>query len=68
MNNNDKLRERLAPWVAVLALVAIWEVSVRLLQVPEFIFPSASATAQALVTFAGPIGMHSWQTWESPRR
>ncbi|MGY6566194.1 MAG: ABC transporter permease [Halomonadaceae bacterium] len=62
MSKNDKLRERLAPWVAVLALVAIWEISVRLLQVPEFIFPSASATAQALVTFAGPISMHSWQT------
>ncbi|MCE8026457.1 ABC transporter permease [Billgrantia aerodenitrificans] len=62
MSKNEKLRERLAPWVAVLALVAIWEISVRLLQVPEFIFPSASATAQALVTFAGPISMHSWQT------
>lgn len=62
MNKNDKLRERLAPWVAVLALVLIWEASVRLLQVPAFIFPSASATAQALVTFAGPIGVHSWQT------
>ncbi|MGQ4879157.1 ABC transporter permease [Billgrantia sp. LNSP4103-1] len=63
MSKNEKLRERLAPWVAVAVLVAIWELSVRLLQVPEFIFPSASATVHALVTFAGPIGMHSWQTF-----
>ncbi|WP_163558298.1 ABC transporter permease [Halomonas sp. NO4] len=63
MTRNEKLRERLAPWIAVAALVVVWEVTVRALDVPEFIFPSASATAQALVAFAGPIGVHSWQTF-----
>lgn len=62
MNRNNRLLERLAPWIAVLALIVIWEVVVRAFAVPAFIFPSASATAQALVNFAGPIGMHSWQT------
>ncbi|PMR69267.1 ABC transporter permease [Halomonas heilongjiangensis] len=59
---SEKTRERLAPWAAVAVLVVIWEATIRLLEVPEFIFPGAWATAQALVTFAGPIGMHSWQT------
>ncbi|WP_346796724.1 ABC transporter permease [Halomonas sp. Bachu 37] len=63
MTANEKLRERLAPWIAVIALVIIWEVTVRLFDVPSFIFPSAWDTAQALVTYAGPIGVHSWQTF-----
>ncbi|EWH01813.1 ABC transporter permease [Halomonas sp. BC04] len=63
MQLSDKSRQRIAPWAAVVILVLIWEATVRLLDVPEFIFPSAWATAQALVTYAGPIGMHSWQTF-----
>ncbi|MDI5984780.1 ABC transporter permease [Halomonas sp. M4R5S39] len=63
MAMSEETRERLAPWVAVAILVVIWEATIRLLEVPEFIFPGAWATAQALVTFAGPIGMHSWQTF-----
>lgn len=59
---NDRTRERIAPWIAVAVLVFVWEAGVRLLDVPEFIFPGPWATAQALVAFAGPIGMHSWQT------
>ncbi|QJQ94519.1 MULTISPECIES: ABC transporter permease [Halomonadaceae] len=58
-----RTRERIAPWVAVVGLVAIWEAIVRIMGVPEFIFPGPWATAQALVTFAGPIGVHSWQTF-----
>ncbi len=63
MQLSDKSRQRIAPWAAVVILVLVWEATVRLLDVPEFIFPSAWATAQALVTYAGPIGMHSWQTF-----
>ncbi|MFC2991015.1 MULTISPECIES: ABC transporter permease [Halomonas] len=63
MSKHNRLLERLAPWIAVAVLIVIWEVTVRAFDVPPFIFPSASATAQALVTFAGPIGMHSWQTF-----
>ena len=56
MTVNSKLIERLAPWIAVVVLVMIWEVTVRLFNVPSFIFPSALETAQALITYAGPIG------------
>ncbi|MFP4138844.1 MAG: ABC transporter permease [Halomonas sp.] len=62
MSLSEKNRERLAPWIAVAVLVVIWEVTIRLFQVPEFIFPGAWATAQALVTHASPIALHSWQT------
>ena len=63
MTVNSKLIERLAPWIAVVVLVMIWEVTVRLFNVPSFIFPGALETAQALITYAGPIGQHSWQTF-----
>ncbi|MGE6605568.1 ABC transporter permease [Halomonas sp. NPDC076908] len=63
MAQNNLLIERLAPWIAVVALVIIWEVTVRVFDVPSFIFPSALETAQALVTYSGPIAMHSWQTF-----
>ena len=43
MSKHNRLLERLAPWIAVLALVLIWEATVRLFNVPPFIFPSASA-------------------------
>ncbi|MFO7910469.1 ABC transporter permease [Vreelandella aquamarina] len=62
MNVNRQTVERLAPWIAVGVLTLIWELTVRLFDVPSFIFPSALDTAIALVTYAGPIGMHSWQT------
>lgn len=55
-------KERLAPWLAVVALLVIWEGTVRILDVPPFLFPGAWDTAQAMITFAGPIGVHSWQT------
>ena len=62
MNVSRQTTERLAPWIAMVALTLIWEVTVRLFDVPSFIFPSALDTATALVTYAGPIGVHSWQT------
>lgn len=63
MTHNSKLIERLAPWIAVAVLVVVWEASVRLFNVPSFIFPSALDTLQALMTYSGPIAMHSWQTF-----
>lgn len=60
---NNRLLERFAPWIAVAILVIVWEFTVWVLDVPEFIFPGPWATAQALWTFSGPIAMHSWQTY-----
>ena len=55
MTVNSKLIERLAPWIAVVVLVMIWEVTVRLFNVPSFIFPGALETAQALITMQAPL-------------
>ncbi len=59
----NKAVERAAPWIAVALLVVVWEFTVWILAVPEFIFPGPTATAQALWNFAGPISVHSWQTF-----
>lgn len=45
----------LAPWIAGLLLLALWEAACRLLAIPEFILPTPSASIAALVEFAGPI-------------
>ncbi|WP_447554489.1 ABC transporter permease [Vreelandella sp. EE22] len=63
MKPPSRTTERLAPWAAVLVLIVVWEATVRLFDVPSFIFPSAWDTAQALINYAGPIGRHSWQTF-----
>ncbi|WP_043529517.1 ABC transporter permease [Litchfieldella xinjiangensis] len=60
---NARQRERIAPWVAVIVLVVAWEGIVRAFSVPEFLFPGPLATARALVDYAGPIAIHSWQTF-----
>lgn len=60
---NARQRERVAPWVAVIVLVVAWEGIIRAFSVPEFLFPGPLATARALVDYAGPIAMHSWQTF-----
>jgi NitT/TauT family transport system permease protein len=49
------LRQRLAPWIAGLALFLVWELGCRLLAVPEFILPTPSASLLALWKFLGPI-------------
>jgi NitT/TauT family transport system permease protein len=40
---------RLAPWVATLGLVVLWEAACRLFALPEFILPTPSASLVALV-------------------
>lgn len=43
------------PWLVSAALLVLWETACRGLRVPEFILPSPSAIASALVQFRGPI-------------
>lgn len=46
---------RLAPWLALLALLLVWEAACRLFKLPSFVLPSPSAivAATAKVGFAG---------------
>jgi NitT/TauT family transport system permease protein len=53
------LAVRLAPWIATLALFAVWEAAVRLLNIPAFFLPPPSAVFQAIVDYWPAIYRHS---------
>lgn len=63
MTTSQSIGDRLAPWGAGLLLLVLWEAATRLFNVPEFIFPGAIATLQALVIYSEPISKHAWQTF-----
>jgi NitT/TauT family transport system permease protein len=52
-----------APWIVLTAIIIVWELICRVLDVSEFIFPSPSAIVRELIKYAGPIGVHAWQTF-----
>jgi NitT/TauT family transport system permease protein len=54
--------ERFAPWLLLAAILLVWEVLCRALSVSEFVLPTPSAIAGALVEFAGPILVNAWRT------
>jgi NitT/TauT family transport system permease protein len=54
---------RWAPWILLVAGVAVWQAVCSLLQVSEFIFPSPLRIAEQLVEFRVPIALHAWRTW-----
>src|SRR5690606_2585936 len=55
--------QRLAPVVLLIAVLLVWEILCRALQVSEFIFPAPSAIVASLFEFAGVIAMHAWRTF-----
>jgi NitT/TauT family transport system permease protein len=56
-------RERWAPWLLLLATLAVWELVCRVFQVSEFIFPSPSRIAAQLWEFRATIAGHAWRTF-----
>jgi NitT/TauT family transport system permease protein len=56
-------REQLAPWLLLAALLVVWELVCRLLDVSEFIFPSPTRIVAQLVQFAPEVGKHAWRTF-----
>jgi NitT/TauT family transport system permease protein len=54
---------RLAPVLLLIAVLLVWEILCRALQVSEFIFPAPSAIIASLVEFAGVIATHAWRTF-----
>ena len=56
-------RERWAPWLLLLATIAVWEVICRVFNVSEFIFPSPSRIAAQLWEFRATIAGHAWRTF-----
>jgi NitT/TauT family transport system permease protein len=55
--------ETWAPWLLLAAIIIVWQAIVSGFQVSEFIFPGPIAIVQSLIQFAGPIGVHAWQTF-----
>ena len=55
--------ERFAPLLLLIALLVVWELACRLLSVSEFVLPTPSSIAVALVEFAGPIMTNAWRTF-----
>jgi NitT/TauT family transport system permease protein len=52
-------RNALAPWVAGLALLLVWEAGCRLFAVPAFILPTPSASVGAVWAYLGPIAFNA---------
>ena len=48
--------ERFAPWLALLALLLVWEAACRLLKLPSFVLPSPSAILAA----THKVGLAAW--------
>jgi NitT/TauT family transport system permease protein len=55
--------ESWAPWLLLTAIIVVWQAIVSGFQVSEFIFPGPIAIVKSLIQFAGPIGVHAWQTF-----
>jgi NitT/TauT family transport system permease protein len=61
--SKHKVIEGLAPWIAVVGAVCVWQLIVSGLNVSEFIFPSPTAIGQSLIMYAAAIGQDAWQTF-----
>ena len=59
------LTVRLAPWIATLALFAVWEAAVYLLRIPAFFLPPPTAVFKAIVDYWPAIYKHSLFTLSS---
>jgi NitT/TauT family transport system permease protein len=51
----ERIHRTLAPWVAGIGVMLVWELGCRLFAVPPFILPTPSASLLALWQFLGPI-------------
>jgi NitT/TauT family transport system permease protein len=55
--------EAWSPWIVLAAIIMVWELICRALQVSDFIFPAPSAIFASLRQYAGPISAHAFQTF-----
>jgi len=54
--------ERWAPWLLLAAVLVAWQVLVKALAVPEFIFPAPLQIAQQFVEYQGALLQAAWST------
>src|SRR5688572_13535007 len=55
--------ERWAPWLLLVAIVALWQIICSAFKVSEFIFPSPARIAEQIVEYRGVILQHAWRTF-----
>jgi NitT/TauT family transport system permease protein len=55
--------ERIAPFALLAIILLIWQLSVTVLNVPDFIFPSPYKIAQEFLQFSGPLLEAAWKTF-----
>jgi NitT/TauT family transport system permease protein len=63
---NTRRRKQLetwAPWLLLVAVVALWQLICSAFNVSEFIFPSPARIWEQFVEFKGEIAKHAWRTF-----
>ena len=63
MSTSSKQLERWAPWVLLIAVIALWQLLCSALNVSEFIFPSPARIAAQIVEFHEQLLQHAWRTF-----
>ena len=61
--NRNKTLERWAPWLLLLAVLALWQIVCSAFAVSDFIFPSPARIAAQFIEFKGVIAAHAWRTF-----
>ena len=59
---NARLRDRISPWLALAALLVLWEAVVDLLDIPREVLPSAIDSFVAIWQFRGPLWTNALST------
>ncbi len=60
---NKRQLELWAPWVLLMAVIAIWQLVCTVFSISEFIFPSPLRIATQTWEFKGVILAHAWRTY-----
>jgi len=63
MTLKRKQLEAWAPWVLLVAVVALWQIICSAFDVSEFIFPSPARIWEQFIEFKGEIAKHAWRTF-----
>ena len=58
-----KQLEAWAPWVLLVAVIALWQLICTAFNVSEFIFPSPARIWEQFIEFRGEIAKHAWRTF-----
>ncbi len=61
--NSSRQVERWAPWLLLVAVIALWQLICSAFAVSEFIFPSPARIWEQFIEFRGEIAKHAWRTF-----